>query len=66
MAHMGEKVNAYRVLMGNSEGKRPHGRHRRRWKDKIKVDLQEIRRESVDRINVDRDTDKWQALMNKQ
>ena len=26
---------------GNTEGKRPLGRHRRRWEDNIKVDLQE-------------------------
>ena len=64
--HMGEKVNANRVLMGTSEGKRPQGRHRRRWKDKIEMDLQEIRQESVGGgINVDRDTDKWPAVMNK-
>ena len=65
MAHMGEKVNAQRVLMGNSEGKRPHERHRRRWKDNTEMDLQEIRRESVGRINVDRDMDTWPSLMNK-
>jgi hypothetical protein len=62
---MEEKVNEYRVLMGNSEGKRPQGRHRRRWKDNIEMDLQEIRRESVGRINVDRDMGKWPALTNK-
>jgi hypothetical protein len=65
VAHMGEKVNEYRILMGNSEGKKPLGRHRRSWKDKIEMDLQEIRRESVGRINVDRDMDKQPALMNK-
>jgi hypothetical protein len=27
------------VLVGKSEGKRPLGRHRRRWKDNIKLDL---------------------------
>jgi hypothetical protein len=38
----GEKGNAYRVLMGNIEGKRPLGRPRRRWVDTIKMDLKEI------------------------
>jgi hypothetical protein len=33
----GEKRNAYRILMGNPEGKRPLGRPRRRWVDNIKI-----------------------------
>jgi hypothetical protein len=36
---MGE--GAYRVLAGKPEGKKPLGRPRRRWKDTIKMDLQE-------------------------
>ena len=32
----------YRVLVGKPEGKRPLGRPRRRWKDNIKMDLQEV------------------------
>jgi hypothetical protein len=32
---MGEKKNAYRILMGKPEGKRPLGRERRRWLDNI-------------------------------
>jgi hypothetical protein len=39
---MGEKRNACRILVGNSEGKRPLGRPRRRWVDNIKMDLREI------------------------
>jgi hypothetical protein len=35
----GEKMNAYRILAGKVEGKRPVGRHRRRWKDNIKLHL---------------------------
>ena len=30
----------YRVLVGTLEGKRPLGRHRHRWEDNIKVDVQ--------------------------
>jgi hypothetical protein len=32
----------YRVLVGKSEGKKPIGRNRRRWKDNIKMELQEV------------------------
>jgi hypothetical protein len=38
---MGEKRNAYRILVGNPEGKRPLGRPRRRRVDNIKMDLRE-------------------------
>jgi hypothetical protein len=38
----GEKMNAYRVLVGKPEGKRPLGRLRRRLDDNIKMDLREI------------------------
>jgi hypothetical protein len=36
---MGKKRNAYRVLMGTPEGKVPLERPRRKWEDKIKMDL---------------------------
>jgi hypothetical protein len=35
----GAKRNAYRILVGMPEGKRPLGRPRRRWVDSIKMDL---------------------------
>jgi hypothetical protein len=41
VARMGENRNAYRILMGKPEGKRPLGRPRRRWEDNIKMDLRE-------------------------
>ena len=42
VARMGEWRGVYRVLVGKPEGKRPLGRPRRRWKDNIKMDLQEV------------------------
>jgi hypothetical protein len=38
---MGERRNAYRILVGNPEGRRPLGRPRRRWVDNIKMYLRE-------------------------
>jgi hypothetical protein len=37
-----EKGNAYRVLVGKPEGKKPLGRPRCRWFDNIKMELGEI------------------------
>jgi hypothetical protein len=42
VARMGEKRNAYSILVGNPEGKRPLGRPIHRWVDNIKMDLREI------------------------
>jgi len=35
-----ERRGVYRVLVGKHQGKRPLGRHRRRWEDNIMMDLQ--------------------------
>jgi hypothetical protein len=40
---MGEKRNAYRILVGKPEGKIPLGRPGRRWADNIKMDLKRDR-----------------------
>jgi hypothetical protein len=39
---MVEKWNAYRILVGKPEGKRPLGSPRHRWVDNIKMDLREM------------------------
>jgi hypothetical protein len=49
---MGEKRNAYTILVGKSEGRRPLGRSRRRWVDNIKMDLREIRWYGMDWIDL--------------
>jgi hypothetical protein len=42
VARVGEKRNAYRVLVGKPEGKRSLRRPRRRWENNIKMELREI------------------------
>jgi hypothetical protein len=42
VARMGEKRNAYRLLVGKPEGRRPLGRPRCRWVDNIRIDLGEV------------------------
>jgi hypothetical protein len=61
---MGKKRNAYRILVGKPEGKRPLGRHRRRWEDNIRMDLEEIGWEVVDWVDLAQDRDQWRALVN--
>ena len=61
---MGERRVVYRVLVGKPEGRRPLGRTRRRWKDNIKMDVQEVGCEGVNRIELAQDRDRWWALVN--
>jgi hypothetical protein len=42
VARVGEKRNAYRLLVGKPEERRPLGRPRRRWLDNIRMDLVEV------------------------
>jgi hypothetical protein len=52
---------AYRILVGEPEGKRPLGRPRRRWVDNIKMDLREIGWDGTDWIYLAQDRDQWRA-----
>jgi hypothetical protein len=61
---MGETRNAYRIVVGKPEGKRPLRRSRRRWMDNIKMDLREIRWDGRDWIELAQDRDQWRALVN--
>jgi hypothetical protein len=61
---MGEVRSAYHILVGRPEGRRPLGRPRLRWKDNIKLDLQEIGFVDVDWIHWVQDRDRWRALVN--
>jgi hypothetical protein len=55
VARMGAKRNAYRLLVGKPEGKRPLGRPRRRWVNNIRMDLGEMGRGDVDWIGLAQD-----------
>jgi hypothetical protein len=59
-----EKRNAYRLLVGKPEGRRPLGRPRRRWLDNIRMNLVEVGWGDVDRIGLAQDRDRWRALVN--
>jgi hypothetical protein len=49
---MAEKRNAYRLLVGKPEGKRPLGRQIRRWLDNIRMDLVGVEWGDMDWIGV--------------
>jgi hypothetical protein len=61
---MGERRNAYRILVGNPDGKRPLGRPRRIWVDNIKMDLREVESDGRDWIDQAQDRDRWRAYVN--
>jgi hypothetical protein len=58
---MGETRNAYRILVGKPEGKRPIGRPRRRWVDNTELDLREIGWDGMDWIELAQDRDQWRG-----
>jgi hypothetical protein len=60
----GEKRNAYRLLVGKPEGKRPLGRPRRRWVDNIRLDIGEVGWGDVDWNDLAKDRNRWRALVN--
>jgi hypothetical protein len=61
---MGEKRNAYRLLVGKSMGKRPLGILRHRWVANINMDFVNIGWGSVDWIGLAQDRGKWRGLVN--
>ena len=63
VARMEQFRNAYRVLVGKPERKRPLGRPRRRWEDNIKMDLREVGWHPRDWIALAEDRDQWRAYV---
>jgi hypothetical protein len=61
---IGETRNAYRLLVGKPEGKRPLERPRRRWVNNIRMDLGEVGWDNVDWIGLAKDRNRWRALVN--
>jgi hypothetical protein len=61
---MGEKRNAYRLLVAKPGDKRPLGRSRRRWVDTIRMNLGEVGSGDVDWIGLAKDRNRWRSLLN--
>jgi hypothetical protein len=59
---MGEKRNAYRLLVGKPEGKRTIGRQSNKWVDNIKINLAVTGWGFVNWISLAHDRDKWTVL----
>jgi hypothetical protein len=64
VARMGEKMNAYRILVGKSEVKRPVGRPRCSWVDDIKINVIETGWDGMDCIDLAQDRDQRRAVVN--
>jgi len=63
VARMGVERGVYRVLVRKPEGRRPLGRPRRRWVDKIRMDLQEVGCGYMDCIGLSQDRDMWRTFV---
>jgi len=61
---MVEMRNAYKILVGKPEGKRPLGRPRCRWEVNIGIDLREIGWEGLDCIHLPQYRNQWKVLVN--
>jgi len=60
----GDVRNAYKVVVGNPERKRPLGSRSRRWEDNIRMDLREIGRKGVNWMHPAQDRDQWWTVVN--
>jgi len=60
----GKITNAYEVLVGKPEWKRPLERLRQIWEDNIRMDLKEVGWEVVHWMHLDPNRDQWWVLVN--
>jgi hypothetical protein len=64
VACIGQMRNAYKVLVGKPESKRPLGRTRRKWAYNIRTGLREIEWRGENWIHLTQEMDQWRALAN--
>jgi hypothetical protein len=60
----GDRRGVYRILIGSPEGKRPLGRPRRRWEDKIKMNLRKMGIDGASWIRLAQDRVQWKDFVN--
>jgi hypothetical protein len=63
VAGMGEKRNAYSLLVGGTEGKRRLERPRHRWMDNVRMDLGEVGGDNVYWIGLAKDRNRWSTIL---
>ena len=61
---MEEGRSAFKILTGKPTGKRSLGRHRHRWDDNIRMDLEEIGINTGNWVDSAQDRNYWRALVN--
>jgi hypothetical protein len=60
---MEEGRGVYWVLIGRSEGKRPLGRHMRRWEDTIMMDLRKVGIDGANCIRLSQEGFQWRSFV---
>ena len=65
MSRMGEKIGAYRFMVGRREGKIQLEKPRHGWEDNTKTDLQEVGWGDMDWIDLAQETDSWRVFVNE-